>query len=162
MPELLRGYGDPAPFINADGTISPRWELEILQVIVLPAPIQLAWMPPGLGDYPWITKIRCNRNVAAELLEVYQAIHGGGLWPRLGRFGGCYAWRRQRGAAHILSMHAWGLAVDHGSDVDPQGDMTIDTDSRVVQVFEARGWTWGGRFKGSRVDAMHHQYGRAL
>lgn len=158
MLDLVTRFGDPTPFLREDGGIHPKWELQILGMIPLPAPLQLAFIPPGMSERPWVSRVRCHRLVAAELLSVYQAIHDAGLWPRLGRFGGCYEWRRQRKAAHAVSMHSWGIAVDHGSDVDPQGDPVIDTDGGVVAIFEARGWRWGGRWPGARRDAMHWDY----
>ncbi len=82
----------------------------------------------------------------------YRPITGDGLWR--------------------LSYHAYGLAIDinpllnpyiKGEDVRPKGavyDMTrsgtIVDGGDVVQVFEGKGWVWGGRFK-SLKDYQHFE-----
>jgi hypothetical protein len=52
------------------------------------------------------------------------------------------------------SLHSWGAAVDFRIDtcqLGTEGDMPL----AIVEVFEASGWTWGGRWK--RLDPCHFQ-----
>lgn len=72
----------------------------------------------------------------------------------------------------ILSKHASGLAIDinpkqnpyikngtatpDGSVYDTDSKGTITTDSRIVEEFKKRGWTWGGDWK-SLKDYQHFQ-----
>jgi hypothetical protein len=159
--ELIEQYGDPTPYLYQDGTISPKWELKILVMVNLPAPIRLGWTPPGFLEPPMVSRIRCHQLVAAPLLGVYQDIHSNGHWDRLKTFDGCYVWRRQRGTA-VPSLHCWGLAVDHNAYLDPQGDTVIDMPGEIVQAFANHGFSWGGRFKGARIDAQHFQFARGV
>jgi len=162
MLDLITRFGDPTPFLRDDGTIAPAWELHTLTAIPLPMPLRLGWIPPGMPEAPFVWKVRCHRLMAAPLLNVYQAINEEGLWPMLKTFDGCYAWRRQRGSSTRISLHSWGLAVDHNAFEDSQGDVVIDMDSRIVGIFKRFGFTWGGDFHGSRVDAQHYQFAEAF
>lgn len=72
----------------------------------------------------------------------------------------------------ILSMHASGLAIDinpkqnpyikngttapTGSIYESEAKGTINSDSRIVEEFKKRGWTWGGDWK-SLKDYQHFQ-----
>jgi hypothetical protein len=72
----------------------------------------------------------------------------------------------------ILSKHASGLAIDinpkqnpyikngtatpDGSVYDTDSKGTITADSRIVEEFKKRGWTWGGDWK-SLKDYQHFQ-----
>jgi hypothetical protein len=69
-----------------------------------------------------------------------------------------------------LSQHAWGRAVDinprlnpyirgelvlpPGAIYDPQVPGTLLENGPVVRAFEARGWTWGGRW--TTLKDWHH------
>lgn len=58
-----------------------------------------------------------------------------------------------------LSMHSWGIAVDFDPSENPMGGrgswMRTEAGQKFVAVFEAAGWTWGGRWK--MKDDMHFQ-----
>lgn len=71
---------------------------------------------------------------------------------------GSYVFRNIRGGVN-LSMHSYGCALDLASGLNalgepynPQRGLPVE----FVQLFEAEGWTWGGRWTG-RPDAMHFQ-----
>jgi peptidoglycan L-alanyl-D-glutamate endopeptidase CwlK len=71
-----------------------------------------------------------------------------------------------------LSQHAYGRAIDinplfnpyiRGDVVDPPGGVydpsrpgTLVAGDAIVQAFEARGWTWGGRWD-TRKDWHHFE-----
>lgn len=72
----------------------------------------------------------------------------------LDQYSGSYVFRRvRRGKA--LSNHAFGIAIDMDAAHNQQG-----TEGRMplwaVEVFEKRGWQWGGRWK--HRDPMHFQF----
>jgi len=83
----------------------------------------------------------------------------------------CFNYRFISGSK-ILSKHASGLAVDinpkqnpyikngitspTGSVYDTDSKGTITADSRIVEEFKKRGWTWGGDWK-SLKDYQHFQ-----
>lgn len=74
--------------------------------------------------------------------------------------------------SRILSMHANGLAIDinpkqnpyvkngtsipAGSEYKLNSMGTIKPDSKIVQMFKEKGWTWGGDWK-SLKDYQHFQ-----
>lgn len=60
-----------------------------------------------------------------------------------------------------MSTHTWGIAVDIEPAGNPMGETWQDDgvrmDPRIIEIFEARGWSWGGRFSGT-PDPMHFQW----
>ena len=84
-----------------------------------------------------------------------------GIEPGRIAYGGCYAWRAQRGAAK-LSTHTWGIAIDldparNARGVKWDGGKKMMPE-KAVQIFKAAGFTWGGDFK--VPDCMHFQFAR--
>ena len=134
------------------------WESENLVALVPPYPMVAAWRV----DQP-LRVIRCHRLVAPSLARVLAGIRR--LWPAdhalraagLHLFGGCYAHRLVRGSRKTLSLHAYGAAIDLDPDHNGLGcpPARAAMPGAVVALFEAEGWTWGGRF--SRPDPMHFQ-----
>lgn len=68
-----------------------------------------------------------------------------------------YANRAIRGSS-TPSNHSRGKAVDINSATNPmQSSFRTDIPPRVVAMWEACGWFWGGRYL-NRPDAMHFEY----
>lgn len=147
---ILRTFGDPKPYLHSDGTIDSAWEA-ILGTIALPAPIALSWAPATR-----VHRIRCNRQLVPVLGLVFRDIHADGLWPELKEFGGCYAWRVQRGSHEHLSTHCWGISLDLNPSTNKQGEVG-DMHPGIVERFERHGFLWGGRFT-TTIDWMHFQF----
>ena len=64
------------------------------------------------------------------------------------------------GGTERLSLHAYGLAFDVDPQLNPWGgrpDAPLRQHPEFVAVFEAEGWTWGGRWKDGKGDDMHFQ-----
>jgi hypothetical protein len=126
----------------------------------LPYPMLLAW---DLSAQ--VKKATCHKKVADSLSRILAGVlaHYGDLdaikQARMHLFGGCYNYRRASGSAR-LSTHSWGAGIDLDPDRNPMGKAYDESDgmmpSAVVQIFEAEGWKWGGRFQ-SRLDCMHFQ-----
>ena len=146
--------------LGADGLPTDRWQARMLTTIPLPYPMRLSW-----DLQTTVRKITCHRAVADSLTACLAAVlaHYGSLAAvqaaGLDLYGGCYNFRPMRGS-HVLSMHAYGIAIDLDPEHNPQfarwkedkGMMPM----AVVDIFEAAGWTWGGRWT-SRTDCMHFQ-----
>lgn len=148
--EVLALYGDPAPFVRDDGTVSPLWESRMVKV-AMPGPLPLGWRPMVA-----VLSVRVNQVIAAEVDTVLRGLKKAGMWDHILTFDGGYNWRPQRGSRR-LSMHGFGGALDFNADtneLNTKGDMHPG----VVEVFENHGWEWGGRWR--RPDPMHFQYAR--
>jgi hypothetical protein len=146
---IVETFGDPRKYLRADGGPSPTWERRILDFVPLPRPLPLAW--DGARN---ATKVRCHKLIAEPLAAAFRIVEDAGLWEELRDYGGCYAWRSQRGGAGKLSTHCWGIAIDVDVNRNPLGEEP-EIHAGVVQAFEAAGFYWGGRF--GRPDGMHFQ-----
>ena len=74
-------------------------------------------------------------------------------------YGGCYNFRLIKNS-NRLSCHAWGAAIDLDPEKNPLGVKYDESKGMmpraVINIFEAEGWKWGGRFT-KRPDCMHFQ-----
>lgn len=120
-----------------------------------------------LGDWER-QNIKLMRNIPAlpggkiyghRLLEpVFRAVFGEimdkGLASSLRTYDGCFVPRHKmwdpRGE---LSTHSWGIAIDLNAATNMPG-MLGEMDLRIVEIFRAHGFAWGGDFG----DPMHFQY----
>ena len=148
--EITEFYGDPAPFVRDDGTVSSMWEDRMVKV-PFPRPLPLGWRPIVAA-----TGARVNRVIAQEVERVFRALDKAGLWDHFETFDGGYTWRPMRGSRK-LSMHGFGGALDFNAGTNRLGEKG-DMDSGVVAVFENFGWTWGGEW--TRPDPMHFAFAR--
>lgn len=96
----------------------------------------------------------CNKLLIPFFQGVYGAIVLAGLSNKLISFDGCWNVRYIRGG-NQLSMHSWGIAVDHNAKTNPLG-AEGDMNSEIVEIFESEGFYWGGNFK--RKDPMHFEF----
>lgn len=96
----------------------------------------------------------CNKLLVPLFQNAYQAIVQAELSSKLYSFDGCYNLRNSRGTKK-LSMHSWGIAVDHNAKTNPLG-ANGDMDYEIVEIFESEGFYWGGNFK--RKDPMHFEF----
>ena len=153
--ELFTFYGDPSRYVREDGGVAPGWETEILSWCHLPAPLPLAWEMSRS-----VIKFRCHKRIALGLESVFRAIAlVPEAWATLGDFGGCYAWRTQRGSRRKLSLHCWGLAVDSDVADNPMGGPPR-VHPVTLAAFEAGGFFWGGNFSDpKRKDPQHWEKG---
>lgn len=150
--------------LGQDGRPTERWESRTLTVVSTPFPLRLSW-----ETQTTVRRIRCHRGVAPDLTRILDEIlqlYKGDLEAikaaRMDLYGGCYEFRRARGLAQ-LSMHSYGVAID----LDPERNgLGVKWEKgkgmmpeEVIEIFEAHGWTWGGRWK-TRPDPMHFQAAR--
>jgi len=149
-------YGNP----RGAGRYNPTWAKSNLTHVHCPWPLRM-------GEIP-IPSIAIHRRCAASLERVLARI-----WSEVGQsnarirelrydvFSGSFAYRAKRGATS-LSMHAYGAAIDWDA---PDNEMhsarhLFTPDSPLIRAFKEEGWSWGGDWSGSGVDAMHVQAAR--
>lgn len=75
------------------------------------------------------------------------------------QFSGDWVIRQARGL-RMISMHAYGLAVDFDAPHNQLGSRKhfFQADNPLIKTFLDAGWTWGGNW--SRPDAMHVQFAK--
>ena len=151
--DVRRRFGDPLAFVNDDGTVDAAWESLILGSASFPEPLPLSWDPAKR-----VKHFRCHRLLARIFTEAFKDLHATypDAWATIGDFGGCYAWRPQRGSK-TLSRHSWGIAIDLDVRDNPMG-RAGHVHSRLLEMMEAHGFAWGGDFSGTRVDPMHWEF----
>jgi hypothetical protein len=158
--EVRALYGDPRPYMRDDGRVSPLWETSRIVRVPFPERLPLGWTIEGPPeDVRYASAAAVNRAIEAEVLAVFRLLAKEGLWRHLRTYDGGFVWRPQRGSSSILSMHAFGGALDFNANTNKLGTPG-DMHPAVVQMFEASGWTWGGRW--SRPDPMHFQFARGV
>jgi len=150
LEEIIATFGDIREYIRRDGSLDRRWEEDFLALITLPFSLPLAWDPAQA-----IRRFRCHKRLAPILGEVFGQIAERGVESQITSFGGCYAFRPQRGASK-LSAHCWGIAIDLNPQTNAMG--TAGTmDRGVVEAFTEAGFEWGGSWT-ARRDPMHFQF----
>lgn len=96
----------------------------------------------------------CHKYVIPSFQFVYSKIVEYELTDELKTFDGCFNIRKIRGGSQ-LSMHSWGIAVDHNASTNRLGSLG-DISRSVVNCFIMAGFTWGGNF--NRLDPMHFEF----
>lgn len=144
-------FGDILKYIRDDGGIDPKWESERMVKAALPFPVPLSW---DTGKS--VTAIRCHKLIAPLLEEVFRRIAAEGLKRAVKTYGGGYVYRPKRGQVKP-STHSWGIAIDLNPNTNAMGSVG-DMEPRLVALFEAHGFVWGGRWSGRFKDPMHFQY----
>lgn len=155
IEEICEVFGDPYPIMGDDGILQPperaEWESRLVMV-PLPRPLPLAWAPLQKA-----TRIRCHQAVTDVFCSVFRTLDSDDeLWRHVKTYGGCYEFRTKRRAGDELSTHSWGIAIDLNPGTNRMGTEG-DMHPSIVQVFEAHGFVWGGRWRGTGCDPMHFQ-----
>jgi hypothetical protein len=144
-------FGDIDRFIRADGTLSPKWEEQVIRRVTLPQPLLLA------GTSVNVTRVTCHKLLVETFRDTLNEIDAAGKWDALVSYGGGFNFRPIRGGSSV-SLHAWGIAWDFdpaNNGLGTKGKM----DPTIVEIFEGNGFFWGGRFK-TRKDPMHFQFAK--
>ena len=149
--QVIAIFGDPAPYVLKDGSVSQRWPDSILATIALPAPLPLSW-----DRNHTVTRLRVHRKLVGAFRAAFATVHEDEeAWASLGDTGGAYAWRPQRGAKR-LSRHSWAIAVDVDVADNPLGG-TPHMHPGVIAAFVSQGFEWGGAWR-TRKDPMHFEF----
>ena len=121
-----------------------------------------AYIPPR-ELYPTGIRASCNNAIKADLAAALQAVVDAGLAGAIdvanaNTFGGCFGPRFTRIAGTqlgTLSRHTWAQALDTNTVANCQGCVP-QMDCRVVRIFRAHNFAWGGNFILS--DGMHFEW----
>jgi hypothetical protein len=106
---------------------------------------------------------RMHRLAGAELVDLFErACAASGYTPKSVQ---TFNPRRIKAKKNSkLSMHAYGIAVDFDPIDNPWRGRRKDGSPSLlrqnmafVEVFEAAGWSWGGRWSGGLGDDMHFE-----
>ena len=156
--DVVAYYGDSDT--GHDGIPDRTWELANLERFAPPYRMVLAW-----DTTKELHSITCHKKCASSLFKILTSIcaHYGSQAAieaaRMHMFGGAYNFRLMRGSLK-LSMHAYGCAIDLDPASNALGRPYKETlgmmPMAVVEIFEAEGAIWGGRWK--RPDCQHFQF----
>jgi hypothetical protein len=146
--------------LKTDGQPTEAWLGEHLKLFPAPYPLALSWSPAEQAK-----KIRCHKLVGESLIRIFEQIlaHYGSYTnvkgARMHLYAGCYNFRIIKDSTR-LSTHAWGAGIDLDPEKNPLGKQYDENAGMmpepVIEIFEAEGWKWGGRFI-QRPDCMHFQ-----
>lgn len=166
--EVIATFGNPDDYGEEDGTFRQAdWEQTILTKILLPASLTMCYTKAD-GSPIIRTAVRCHILIAEMLAEIYNQIYTEGLWSYLSPFGGDFNFRTKRMNSQQLSMHSFGIAVDHLSLEKIGSNAVLSTKSyvrpveqkilhEIVEIFKRYNWTWGGDWLGN-TDPIHLQF----
>lgn len=120
-----------------------------------------AWAERWLwsGEHPVLGRVTCHRVVLDAFDRVVERLTELDRLDLIdpGGFAGCFNPRPVRGGGY-LSKHAWGAALDLNWPSNPLGSQG-DQDPLLIELMEAEGFTWGGRWL--RPDPTHFEWGHA-
>ncbi len=106
---------------------------------------------------PLLGRVTCNRVLFPALIAALRDVERQGLASLIHTDSGCYAARTvARSPTAPPSQHAYGAAIDINAPENPYG-ATPTMDPRIVGIFRAHGFIWGGDFL--IPDGMHFEYG---
>ena len=122
-----------------------------------------AYVPAGREPYPTGIRAACNKVIKTDLAAALQAVVDAGLAGAIdvanaNTFGGCFGPRFTRIVGTqlgTLSRHTWAQALDTNTVANCQGCVP-QMDCRVVRIFRAHNFAWGGNFL--LPDGMHFEW----
>lgn len=146
------------PDANNDGAPDPSWVAAHLTTIIPPYAIFYGGKP--------VHAITVNKAVAAPMMRALTTI--GLTYPNaadratrgIDQFDGCYNFRRKRGNASSLSMHAYAVASDWSATRNPFHAQHSDLPAPFVKAFTDEGAEWGNNWTPASRDPMHFQFAR--
>lgn len=141
--EIIATYGDPTRFVSNPGV----WEAKILDAFELPFSVTFGGAR--------VTHMRAHKLAVPVFKAVFADIKAAGLTELVQEFNGLYAFRTKMTNHVHLSTHVWGIAIDLNASKFPLGS-TARQDGRLIDIFVAHGFTYGGDFHGTK-DGMHWQ-----
>lgn len=152
---LIGFYGNPDA--NADGRPDLKWEVENIVRIKPAFPMFWSWSMQPVKSIAIHKK--CAESLSDILADIGRHIHHDDIARfQIDRCGGGYNFRPMRGL-NSLSVHSYGAAIDLSPEINAMGvkygSRRNMIPQKVVDIFAAHGWGWGGLWK--RPDAMHFQ-----
>src|SRR6185503_4660147 len=151
-------FGEEAikQFYGWEPRFATKLELWAAHMVVVPPPAGCTFYydanANGIEDaHERARGIRVHAVLEQEVRVCFQLIADAGLWHFVNSEAGGYNFRQQRGSDK-LSMHSLGAAIDFDPLRNPfkappeRTALGTEPGMGVVRIFEARGWTWGGRW----------------
>lgn len=138
-----------------DIIISDEWKKEHFGVVFIP---QLEGMKTYGGHMSG--NIYCHRLIYNQLKDCFKYIEKYGFLGDILFWGGLFSSRMVRGSKTNISRHSYGIALDinpsqNGVGQEPAAEGEKGSVKRLVPIFEAHGFCWGGNF--NRKDGMHFE-----
>lgn len=151
LNEIIKTFGNLKKYITSRGDLSPSWNIDNLITMTLPFPIKYS------GNFNQnIIQMTCHKKLSKIFYDTFEDIQQEGLTKEIKSFGGCFNFRSKR-SSNNFSTHSWGIAIDLNplsNGMGTKGDMS----PKVVEIFRAHGFKWGGDWIGKGCDPMHFQY----
>lgn len=109
-------------------------------------------------------RIYCNKDLVKPLHETFKELITTDLYKEIKTWDGCYNVRMIRGSKTVMSVHAFGLAVDLNAAHNPLGLSKQQCRERGLRPFSdafdmvwyGQGWNLGIDFR--RADGMHREW----
>ena len=140
----------------------PNWYQENIGICEFPnrvlkefSHVTYGWIDIKAFKHTNYNGFKCHKLVAPHFEDVFRTIADNNLAKHIKTFDGCYNPRLQRGSRTKWSVHSWAIAIDLNAFENKFrsiGNMNSD----IVDIFESKGFTWGGRW--NRSDPMHFQF----
>lgn len=127
------------------GTVGSSKAHSWMEIWQVPVQMRVGAIPP---------RIYCNREFQPVLESAFAEIAIQRLGHLIETYDGCFCERPMRGKLLTPSLHSFAIAIDLNAAKNRLGQPPT-MDRRLVEIFEAAGAEWGGRW--SRRDGMHFQ-----
>ena len=165
-PLQLRAQGE-TPFLRYGDSVLSEAYVKVLfgEFSAIPLPDGTLDVDPAYradhiitAPVPILGEVTCNRAIFPALRRVMRQIINEGLEHIIdpADFGGCYSPRTIiSGPGARLSHHAYGIGFDLNVSENAYARQPR-LDPRIVKIFEANDFTWGGRWL--VPDGMHFEW----
>lgn len=130
--------------------VNQKWADEALWCGFVPLPEGISLVNSATNEP--MTRIYCNRDMAAALTRALETVVERNLARELQFFDGCLMIRDVRGVPGALSAHAYALALDFNAHENPLGG-PVKFSPAFLACFKDAGFDLGAEFH--RVDGMH-------
>jgi hypothetical protein len=160
-------FNDEQPFLRYGDAVHPQMVIkdEFGEFAAAPQPdghivIDPNWVKANIrtASVPILGSVTCHRALFPQLRRALRSVRSEGLAHLIdpNNFGGCFGPRFvSSNPDGRLSHHAWGIAFDINVSQNPFGaEPTMPR--RIVDLIEAQGFTWGGRW--IIPDGMHFEW----
>lgn len=106
-------------------------------------------------EFPWFpeTHIHVHKHFRAMLTKAFKQLEYNGLHKEIKSCDGCFKVRNTKNDNSVISLHAWGVALDMNAEDNPHGSFGVWSPAFIKVMRDNDiycGQDWGGR-----KDPMH-------